>query len=330
MPVDVLPHDLTNDTSHSPILTYASSSFNSTYGPYRALNGDATDSWAGVNSGVDWWAVSLDNVNGVRDVAPHDCTSATSHSPIVLSRSSAFQDNSSFGVFGAFNNAVSSGQWTGQNNGSEWVKIDFGSGVSHIILWYAIGCNEVNRVPKDWTLQGSNDDTNWTTIDTVTNQTGWSNPSIRNFYCDDVSTAYRYFKFVITANVGAGTYTQVEEFYLYAKETGTPTRKTIGSYAISGPNAVDLSRAPKDWKLQGSNDGFNWSDLDTVINQTGWTTYEVRTFNCDVSDTSYQFFRVNITANNTNLYTQINEFYLYEVASAATPVFMHQYRQRRM
>jgi hypothetical protein len=59
------------------------------------------------------------------------------------------------------------------NSGSplSWVKFDFGSGNTKSFTgykWYTAN-DEISRDPVSWTIQGSNDGTNWTTLDTRTN-----------------------------------------------------------------------------------------------------------------------------------------------------------------
>ena len=70
-----------------------------------------------------------------------------------------------------------------------------------------------NRAAKDWTLQGSNDNSSWTTIDTVTGQTGWTNWQTRYFKVDTPGS-YRYYKLVVSANNGATDYVSIAEIQL--------------------------------------------------------------------------------------------------------------------
>lgn len=54
-----------------------------------------------------------------------------------------------------------------------WVKIDLGAGNAQEVVSYMVMANDPTYAPKDWTLEGSDDDSSWTTVFTVTNQTGW-------------------------------------------------------------------------------------------------------------------------------------------------------------
>jgi len=57
----------------------------------------------------------------------------------------------------------------GQRAYPNWWKYDFGSGNSATVNRYTMASKnnaDYNRAPTDFTLEGSNDDTNWTTLDT--------------------------------------------------------------------------------------------------------------------------------------------------------------------
>ena len=151
------------------------------------------------------------------DVAPHNMTSDSAPSPYVASASSQYAE---FGPYRAFDGAVSLGHyWLTGSTQSGWLKIDMGSGNTYKLSYYQLQMNtipETARAPKDWTLQGSNNDSDWDILDTVTDQTGWGSGELREFLCDVTSTAYRYFKVVVTANNG-DSYLQIAELYLFSE-----------------------------------------------------------------------------------------------------------------
>lgn len=132
---------------------------------------------------------------------PHDFTSNNSHSPYVISASS------STGA-GAPYKALARADLYGWLSSAEpsWWKIDLGS--SAIFGSYALlsgtsgdGIWLASKLPKDWTMEGSNDDSNWTLIDTVVGETGWGEGERRTFAIDSPSS-YRYYRISITANNG--------------------------------------------------------------------------------------------------------------------------------
>jgi len=316
MPTDIGVHDLTSNTSHSPFVVSATS-FYGPNPPYGAFDSAAGNSfWIGVGGGVD--KLQLDRGNGAlgTDFTPHDLTGASSHSPIVVS------DSSEYGGYPAWKTLDGGASyWIGTGSGVDWVKYDFGSGNSYVVRSYWIRVDNVpepNRAPKNWTFEGSNDGSTWTTLHTVTNQTSWDNNETRYFTPTDTSTAYRYFRINITANNGDATYTQIDEVFFFTTAQDTTRSKKCGSYSVQVPNAN--TRPPKNWTLEGSNhDGLGWDVLDTQTNQTGWSAGETRTFTPSVVTTAYEAFRLNITANNGDgTYTEVEELTLYE--STATTI----------
>ena len=62
-----------------------------------------------------------------------------------------------------------------------WLQYDMGVGNALSVAEYAVRARSDanNGTPKDWTLEGSNDLSSWTVLDTVSNETGWSNGEMR-------------------------------------------------------------------------------------------------------------------------------------------------------
>jgi len=88
--------------------------------------------------------------------------------------------------------------------------------------------------------------------------------------------------------------------------------KIITSYAITSRN-VNTEYKPKDWTLQGSNNGTSWTSLDSQSNQS-FTTGERKTYSFSNS-TSYTHYRLYITAGSGPQYVTIGEFELMESSS---------------
>ena len=87
---------------------------------------------------------------------------------------------------------------------------------------------------------------------------------------------------------------------------------TAGGYASA-------SRAPKAWTFSGSNDGENWTALDTRTNETGWSASgESRMYSFD-NDTAYLYYKFDCTAlNGESDYLQIWELEFYYVESGGS------------
>jgi hypothetical protein len=100
--------------------------------------------------------------------------------------------------------------------------------------WRADG--DVAFVPKSWTVAGSNDATNWTTLLTVTNATpvsgGWKTDTVPAF------ASYRYFRFQQTATANASQFFTAGEVEIYGLFTYTedipPRPPYEATYASDG------------------------------------------------------------------------------------------------
>ena len=146
------------------------------------------------------------------DFSPH-CMTAGSTPPWVASATSSYPGNA---AFHAFSSDYETAHWVSNGNPTGYLQLD--TGESYLLLNYTItasGDSQPNRAPKDWTLQGSNNGSDWTTLDTVTGETSWSNSESRNFVCDTTTTYYRYFKITVSANNGDGSYLSIGEFTLF-------------------------------------------------------------------------------------------------------------------
>ncbi|ASR36364.1 cytochrome C [Prauserella marina] len=90
----------------------------------------------------------------------------------------------------------------------------------------------------------------------------------------------------------------------------------ITHYALTSANDF-ADRSPKDWTLQGSQDGENWTDLDQRTGQSFPEPFQVKEYRFDNTE-SYAHYRLDITANNGASATQLAEVELY-TADATTP-----------
>ncbi len=87
--------------------------------------------------------------------------------------------------------------------------------------------------------------------------------------------------------------------------------KTIGKYTISSRTSFN-DQMPKNWIFEGSNDGANWTVLDTQTNQTGWGNTEKREYTIN-SPKLFQRYRVNVLENNgSTSYTCIQRIEMFE------------------
>ncbi|OQO94600.1 cytochrome C [Saccharomonospora piscinae] len=92
-----------------------------------------------------------------------------------------------------------------------------------------------------------------------------------------------------------------------AAELAEPT--AVSHYALVSANDFP-GRDPKDWTLQGSNDGESWTDLDQRTGEDFPDRFQAKQYRFD-NDTSYAHYRLDITANDGEDAMQLAEFELY-------------------
>ncbi|HEV7706867.1 MAG TPA: ThuA domain-containing protein, partial [Asanoa sp.] len=82
----------------------------------------------------------------------------------------------------------------------------------------------------------------------------------------------------------------------------------VNRYALTSANDFP-GRDPKNWKLQGSNDGQSWTDLDTRTNEVFPQRFQTRQFSF-TNTTAYQYYRLDISANSGEPLIQLAEMWL--------------------
>lgn len=82
-----------------------------------------------------------------------------------------------------------------------------------------------------------------------------------------------------------------------------PEPVVIGAYTMTSANDAP-DRDPKNWTLQGSHNGINWTNLDTRTDESFPQRFQTKRYDFNNS-TEYKYYRLNITANNGgSLYQQ--------------------------
>lgn len=70
-------------------------------------------------------------------------------------------------------------------------------------------------------------------------------------------------------------------------------------YSLTAGQASDLTKAPKTWIFQGSNNGSTWTDLDTQTAVAAFGTSEQRYYSFS-NTTAYRYYQLNVSANQGN------------------------------
>jgi hypothetical protein len=215
--------------------------------------------------------------------------------------------------------------WSSSGSGQPcWLKVDFGAGNAKTINSYSIRARSSfeGRAPKDFTLQGSNDDSTWTDLDVESGIWGYSTyPTLyfSRFSKGKNTTAYRYYRLYITSNFD-NSYTQIAELQLAETDLYATHGYAVAQYTITAPSGGNNVYAPKNFTFEGSDDGTNWTVLDTQTNQS-FTSNETKTYNAFVNNTVYRAYRINVSANTSGAYLGIAEMELmYSMSESATIV----------
>jgi len=87
-----------------------------------------------------------------------------------------------------------------------------------------------------------------------------------------------------------------------------PSSKKIDAYTITSGNDAP-ERDPKDFNLQGSNDGTTWTTIDSRSNETFLSRNLTRTFNL-ATEAEYSYYRLNITSISGASLIQVSEWRL--------------------
>jgi len=159
-------------------------------------------------------------------LSPLNMTSNNSLSPIIASASS-YYSSSVWDAYHCFDNVwidhTNGGSyWASNNVQTGWVKLDLGSGNEQTAKYVGLRCyrgsDGPERMPKDFTIQGSNDDNSWDTLYTITNQTTWTMGEIK-YYTLSQTGSYRYYKIDVTANNGNAYLAIAEIFYFTDRDS---------------------------------------------------------------------------------------------------------------
>jgi len=184
----------------------------------------------------------------------------------------------------------------------------FGSSAQHAVTKYAITSanDEITRDPTNWTLDGSNNGTSWTTVDTRTGE-AFATRLLRKEYTFTNTTAYEYYRLNITLNNGAGS-TQLAELELYSSITEPIFISPSTNITASGQNTTVQLTAPSgkttsDFTVGRIQDDENPADtIDIVVDdysELEWCLSAQST----ALDNNIYYFRVTINGTAISTYT---------------------------
>ncbi|GHE36591.1 BT_3987 domain-containing protein [Sphingobacterium griseoflavum] len=144
------------------------------------------------------------------------------------------------------------------------------------------------RRERDVTAQG--------TIAVSHENNGGANANEGSLKLVDNNTATKY----LTQNYTSGMWFQLT----------FPTAKALGAYTFTSGNDAD-TRDPKTWRLEGSNNGTEWTVLDTRTDQVFTSRTQTRRFEFANTD-AYTRYRIVVVANNGATLFQMSEWRMIE------------------
>ncbi len=307
MAIELAPHDLTGNSSHSPFVVSASSHF-SGLDEWKAFDGSAGSGsyWIGTGGGVDYLQIDL----GVAR----------------LLGSYELQMNS----LGESARAPKNWTMKGSNDASSWTVIDtrtnetgWGAGERRV---YTIASPSTEYRYYRLDITANNGDATYTQVAEAWFYLGYLSGEFapHNMTTDSApsplvasassfntgSNPYKCFNNDVGGWLGTGGGVDWLKIDLGAGNSYVPTQYQIRS-------AQTAARAPKDWTLEGSNNGSSWTSLDTRTNETGWGAFDLRAYTV-TGASNYRYFRLNITANNGDgTYTEVDELLMQGTPGAA-------------
>ena len=124
-------------------------------------------------------------------------------------------------------------------NGEFWVKYELPVAQSvDLIDLAAMRSTESNRMPTWFKIEGSNDDTNWTTILERAYLTQWYSGESKQYWINN-QTAYKFYRLLSIEQPTA--YFGLSRFRLYKKIEGLPPRGFIPALSSESQNGYEVS-----------------------------------------------------------------------------------------
>ena len=176
------------------------------------------DIWANnnnINIDQSFSVISLNNSARARTIATPQMTANNAPSPYVAAVSSLSVGN----AFTAFNrNTTATDYWSAAAGvTAAWLSMDFGSNV--VIDGYTVfGSDQQIFNPRNWTLESSNDNVNWTIRHTVSGAAAIPGSSTYSIASIGNTTGSRYYRINVTL-IGGGDRVRIAELELYQRFT---------------------------------------------------------------------------------------------------------------
>jgi hypothetical protein len=114
---------------------------------------------------------------------------------------------------------------------------------------------------------------------------------------NDVNTKYLFFNWPTVLATYGGAWFQLQ----------FPGAVAVGAYTFTSANDAS-TRDPKEWKLQGSNNGTTWIDIDTRTGEMFANRFQTNRYEVPGTPQAYTYYRIFMTANNGSSIFQMAEW----------------------
>lgn len=201
----------------------------------RGRQSDAYVSSTGVGASLAAYASSNQDTDvGLRRLvySADQCTGGTA---------SASTTTAPYVASEAFDDDTADYGWIATTN-TGTLQYDRGVGNAIVARRYTLFCfnsTEQPRMPRDWTFEGSNNGSSWTTLDTRSSITGWGVGETKTFDFSN-TTSYRYYRLNITANNG-DAFVAVDEMTIHTL-ANSDKDKLAQSFQIAGADDMNKVR----------------------------------------------------------------------------------------
>lgn len=219
-------------------------------------------------------------------------TNATT--PYVITASS--EASGTFAGWKAYDTSGTSVWSSGAAAAPRWLKIDLGSGNGMTFNGYRFKGSTTDNDPTDWTIEGSNNDSDWDTLHTVT---GANTSGIyTTVYTMDTTGEYRYYRIVTTLSQGTNAGAAIFDFdwrlaeitegngnFLHQSQAFTASSEPSYSRLVILHEPVDSVTINTDVKAYASRDGGTTWTLATLTDDGDYdaTTQILTTGDMDIS-----------------------------------------------
>ena len=202
--------------------------------------------------------------------------------------------------------------------GSDIITLNYGTGNGKMITSYTITGDSAAPIyaPKNFTFEGSNDNSTWTILDTKNGVT-WQNNEVKRYLFSN-STSYQYYRLKITAT-GNSDYVQFTELAFYDNTTyftGSTVDKGLGGFPSNNEWDKFIAGSTLGSKISaGSSLVWNWSvpvwnwcretPISSLFTNTGRTARGntgVHTWSYDLSTVGYGFRPVLEFSEDGNIF----------------------------